>query len=317
MIDSMAGFWSRLFNKVSSAATPASASTADDPEPRRGVQGYNDNLVEVRRGERWEEVLEVSGESQFRRSFQRIFTTLGRPEGGVTFQDARLTITRGGPVAVQIMGEVVGYLSEDEDYYVGTVKRSLARLGRGEVAVIHARIWARLDQAGLWRARVSLAHNIGKGEREEDFREDRLAAERWEAEKAEKAAAQEAARAEKAAVREAKQKLEADATAAGTFDGAHVSQHQATATALKAEGKIDELEALLAKCVDAAEAESAVRGVVPPQWPALQLSIIYREREDYASEVAVLERFATACGDQPIPTRMANNLAKARVKAAQ
>ncbi len=317
MISHMAGFWARLFGRNNDPRSTANAATPDSPPPRRTAQNPNDNLVEVRRGERWEEVVEVSGEAQFRRSFQKIFMTLGRPEGGVTFQDARLIPTRKGIIGVQIMGETVGYLDDDEDFYVATVKRSLARLGKDEVAVIHARIWAIVDQAGLWRARVSLAHNIGAGSREEDYREKRLTSERWEAERAAKVAEQEAARAERASARAAKQKLEADAIAAGSFNGAHWSEQQPTAIMLKAEARTDELAALLEQCVDAAEAEAKVRNLVPAQWPTVQLGMIYRERGDFAAEVALLERFVDACGDEPTPKRIAGNLAKAHVAASQ
>lgn len=123
MISHMAGFWARLFGRNNDPRSTVNAATPDSPPPRRTTQNPNDNLVEVRRGERWEEVVEVSGEAQFRRSFQKIFMTLGRPEGGVTFQDARLIPTRKGIIGVQIMGETVGYLDDDEDFYVATVKR--------------------------------------------------------------------------------------------------------------------------------------------------------------------------------------------------
>lgn len=314
MILLMARFWARLTGKKNNTPDSEHANDGRAPAVEHTAQGFHDKLTEVRFGERWPGVLEVSGEREFRRSFQKIFSTLGRAEGGVTFQDARMTLTQGGLVAVQVMGEIVGYLDEEDDQFVAKVKRELARIRRGEVAVIHARIWAISDQAGLWRARVSLAHDIGKDDREEDFRADRLDAERRADEEA---AAYEAARAEREAQREAKAKREADAIAAGSFDGAHVAQHQATVTALKAAGETDELAALLVKCVDAAEAEALVRGVLPVQWPTTQLSMIYRARGDYAAEVDVLERYAAACGESVVPTRIANNLAKARVNATK
>lgn len=295
--------------------TPSGVRPATTPERSLGATGWHDKLTEVRRGQRWEESLEVEGEAEFRPSFQRIFTALNRPEGGVTFQDARLIPLKRPLVGVQIMGETVGYLDGDEDFFVEeTVLRSLARISKGEVAVIHARLWARNDN-GVWRARVTLEHGIGEGERERDYRADRIAQEQRDAERATAEHEQAVAREARETERAAKRRLEAEAVEAGSVDGRHWSDRQLEVSALKTEGRLDEAAALLTRLVDSAEAEAKVRGVLPAQWPTTQLAMIYRQQGATTDELALFERYARIANSEPLPKRIASNLQRARLNA--
>ncbi len=65
---------------------------------------------------------------------------------------------------------------------------------------------------------------------------------------------------------------------------------------LKREGKLEEAEALLLRCVDAAEAEARKERRIPAPWYSYQLASLYRTQHDPAREVAILERFVNAAG---------------------
>ncbi|MCC2334095.1 hypothetical protein [Cellulomonas wangsupingiae] len=265
------------------------------------ARGWNDDLREVERGQSWGPI-EVDDEHLHRAQIARIFHHIGYLEGGETFQKARLLPEGRGRVRVEVFGEPVGYVGAAN---ASMVSNSVARIGRGNVAVIGARIWATAED-GTWRSRVTLEH--GASGRERDNRAERIAA---EAEQAAKAEARRAREQEKAA----KHQLEATARAAGSFDGEHWTIRKPVVTQLKKNGSIAEAAALLERCVTAAEAEARVRGGAPEQWPTTQLGMILRANKDTAAELALLEQYATACGTAPIPDRIAANLDRARATA--
>jgi hypothetical protein len=76
----------------------------------------------------------------------------------------------------------------------------------------------------------------------------------------------------------------------GSYQGKHYTEHIDRVKALKRAEKLDEAERLLLALIDVVEAENVVKqfGVAP--WYFEQLAIIYRKRNDYAAEVAILER---------------------------
>ncbi|QTF73416.1 hypothetical protein G8758_16435 [Arthrobacter woluwensis] len=156
----------------------------------------------------YHEDVEVAGESYHRRGISSIFLSLGRPEGGVTTQLAELIPEPQNrydrnAVRVVVNGNQIGHIPQE----VSSIFRGLCdRVGRGNVATVPARIWARNDD-GTWRARVTLMFS-GEVEAEKDY-----AAERRDAE--EQRAAREAARLTKAAEREAKEKLKEARRSAG------------------------------------------------------------------------------------------------------
>lgn len=272
------------------------------------VRGWNDNLREVERGQAWGSI-EVDDEHNHRSQVARIFHSLGYTEGGVTFQKARLLPEGRGQVRVEVLGEPVGYVEAVE---ASMVSNSVARIGRGNVAVIGARIWATAED-GTWRSRVTLEH--GAAGRERDHRAERIAAERNEAERAATAAAKADARQAREQEKAARQELEATARAAGSFDGEHWTTRKPLVARLKTEGNGAEAAVLLERCVTAAEAEAGVRGGVPEQWPTTQLGMILRGGKDAAAELALLERYAAACGTAPVPDRIAAHLERARAAA--
>lgn len=272
------------------------------------VRGWNDNLREVERGQSWGPI-EVDDEHRHRAQVARIFNALGYTEGGVTFQRARLIPEGRSRVQVEVLGEPVGYVGAEE---APMVSNSVARIGAGNVAVIGARIWA-TSEDGTWRSRITLEH--GASGRERDHRAERLAAERREAERAAAAVAKAEVRQRREQEEAAKQEMEASAYVAGSFDGEHWTTRKPVVTELKKANHGD-AAALLERCVTAAEAEAGVRGGVPDQWPTTQLGMILRGNKDTAAELALLERYATACGTTPIPDRIAAHLNRARANGA-
>jgi hypothetical protein len=65
---------------------------------------------------------------------------------------------------------------------------------------------------------------------------------------------------------------------------------------LKREGKLEEAEALLLRCVDATEAEARREHYAPAPWYFAELASIYRKQRDPAREVAILERYVEVAG---------------------
>jgi hypothetical protein len=82
------------------------------------------------------------------------------------------------------------------------------------------------------------------------------------------------------------------ADAPGFYQGRHFTSYVDDVTALKRNGDSAGAEHLLLALLDATEAEDRAQGGGVAPWYYEELAKIYRERKDYASEVAVLERFA-------------------------
>jgi hypothetical protein len=81
----------------------------------------------------------------------------------------------------------------------------------------------------------------------------------------------------------------------GFYHGKHFTEYIDRVNTLKRAEKLDEAERLLLALIDVIEAENQTQqfGVAP--WYYEQLAILYRGRNDYAAEVAILER----CQQQP------------------
>jgi len=100
----------------------------------------------------------------------------------------------------------------------------------------------------------------------------------------------------------------------GYYKGRHFTTYVEEVKQLKRAGKLEEAKALLLELVKATEEEGKYTGVGP--WYYEQLAIIHRGTKDYASEVAILERFAKqkhAPGAKP--AQLLERLDKARALA--
>jgi len=105
----------------------------------------------------------------------------------------------------------------------------------------------------------------------------------------------------------------ANAMPDGIVNGRHYTEWVDTVKTLKRNGELDQAIHLLRQCADAAEDEGRREkwGVAP--WYFEQLAICFRKQKDYATEVAILERFDSlphAPGSKP--PQMRERLEKAR-----
>lgn len=285
------GFWSKLFG----------GSSTVEEAPAARAQG-----APVLVGEDWPD-LEVEGESYRREQIARVFRGLGRPEGGVTMQTAVLVPEPKNPydanaVKVMVLGEHVGYVPKDAAPAVGRACRSVPR---GREAGAPARVWARVDETGTWRARVTLTFS-GDSEPEADY-----AAERRESEA--KWAEVEAERAQREAEKAAKKAAKEAERAAGEVDGVHWSAHKPSIAELKRQKRFEEAADLIAKCVEAAERSADVAGGSPDSWPTEQMSVVQRRLKDFGTELAYLERYEAACGDRGMSDDMVMRLNRSRL----
>ncbi len=101
--------------------------------------------------------------------------------------------------------------------------------------------------------------------------------------------------------------------------GRHFTEWAEPIRELKREGRVDEALKLALECVDATERASRSDGLAPAPAYTTMAAIIYRQRKDYAAEIAVLERYQRACPPRRKSSKIADRLAKARelkVKAA-
>jgi hypothetical protein len=284
----VAGLLSRLFGGGSSNA---------DRQPI--------SLEEIVVGPGWPDI-EVSGEAHRRAEVARLFSGLGRPEGGVTMQQAHLVLEPSNPhdrnaVKVVIRGQHVGYVPAEDS---PTVSAACRGLGRGRIAVAPARVWARVEN-GTWRARVTLAFS-GSVEEEQDYADDRR---RYEAVEAERAAQI----AQKAAAREERDRVKQARRDAGTVRGEYWTTWKPSIAELKRQQRLEEARALLIECRDASEREARVGGEVPQPWPAEQLSAVLRRMGDRDGELVELERYVAACGPLAVPESVIAKLSKARI----
>ena len=281
----MAGFLSRLLG-------------GGDPEPQGPLQP-------VAIGAGWPD-LEIEGEAYRRAEVSRVFNGIGRPEGGVTMQQAHLVpepTNRFDRNAVKVIvrGEHVGYVPAE---YSADVASACKALGRGSVAVAPARMWARVDD-GTWRARVTLAFS-GTSEAEQDYAEQRRELDAVAAQK-------EAERAQKAAERDAREAAKLARREAGTVRGEYWTTWKPSIAELKRQQRLDEARTFLEECRAAVSRESVVSGEVPDPWPAEQLAAVIRRQGDSAGELATLEAYVVECGSRDVPDSVIAKLAKARI----
>lgn len=292
----MAGFLSKLFggDKEKAEPTPAPRAAPVDSAPGREFP------VSFR------EDLEVSGEAYYRDGIGKIFRNLGRTEGGVTMQTAYLVPEPNNKydrnaVRVVVMGEQVGHVPQEVS---AAIARICAGVGRGNVATVLARIWARNDD-GTWRSRVTLMFS-GDRESEKDYAADRQRSEaeyaEWEAERARK----EAEKAARAAHKEARR-------TAGEVDGQYWPLLKPSISELKRQKRFEEARDLLEQCIYAAERESVVTGEIPDPWPSEQISVVLRRLWEYPHELAFLERYVGACGGREIPESVTMRLSRSRL----
>lgn len=109
---------------------------------------------------------------------------------------------------------------------------------------------------------------------------------------------------------------------AGQVRGRYYVDWVPTLNELRSAGQDDEALALLLEVIDAAERAAAVSGREPSPGYTERAAVIYRRREDFAAEVAVIERWQAACpperrGPGATQGRLAHRLAKARELLAQ
>ncbi len=262
-------------------------------------------LQPVAIGAGWPDI-EVEGEAHRREEVSRVFRGIGRTEGGVTMQHAYLVPEPNNrfdrnAVKVVIRGEHVGYVPADVSAQVAAACKSL---GRGSVAVVPARVWARVD-GETWRARVTLSFT-GASEAEEDYAEQRRKHEELNAHRA-------AELARKAADREAREAAKVARREVGTVRGEYWTTWKPAIAELKRQKRLEEARTFLAECRAAASRESAVTGDVPDPWPAEQLGAVIRRLGDPAGELALLEEYVVECGTQDVPDSVVAKLAKARI----
>lgn len=256
-------------------------------------------------GAGWPDI-EVEGEAYRRAEVGRVFSGLGRAEGGVTMQQAELVPEPANrfdrnAVKVMIRGEHVGYVPAEYSAQVAAVCKTLAR---GNVAVVPARVWARVDGT-TWRARVTLAFG-GTTEDEQDYAEQRRELDAI-------TAARDAERAQKAAEREAREAAKVARREAGTIRGEYWTTWKPSIAELKRQQRLDEARTLLEECRVAASRESSLSGEVPDPWPAEQLAAVIRRQGDRPGELSTLEAYVTECGSRDVPDSIVAKLAKARL----
>lgn len=300
----MAGFLSKLFGgdkeKPEQVAPPvqrAASSPAQEAAPSTG-QG-------VAIGHDWDD-MEVSGEAYYREGIAKIFRGLGRNEGGVTMQVAQLIPepdNKYDPNAVRVvvLGQEVGHVPQENSR---AVARACKSIGRGNVAAVSARIWARNDD-GTWRSRVTLMFS-GDSESEKDYGAEKREADAYYAER-------EAEQARKAAEREAREAHKEARRAAGAVEGQYWLLLKPSTSELKRQKRMEEARDLLEQCIYAAERESFVTGEVPDPWPSEQISVVLRRLREYPRELAFLERYVAACGDREVPESVTARLSRSRL----
>jgi hypothetical protein len=94
----------------------------------------------------------------------------------------------------------------------------------------------------------------------------------------------------------------------GMVRGRHLIDWVPTVRQWLREGHEDDALALLMEIIEAAEQLARVDRVPPPTQYTKQAATMYRDRNDYAGELAVLKRYAAACppgtGDPSLLARL-------------
>jgi len=94
--------------------------------------------------------------------------------------------------------------------------------------------------------------------------------------------------------------------------GRHFTEWPDIIRQLKRDGQVDDALELALECVEATERASRADGLEPAPAYTTMAAIIYRQRKDYAAEIAVLERYQRACPPGRKSSKIADRLAKAR-----
>ncbi|MHA7617472.1 tetratricopeptide repeat protein [Cellulosimicrobium cellulans] len=94
--------------------------------------------------------------------------------------------------------------------------------------------------------------------------------------------------------------------------GRHFTEWAEPIRELKREGRVDEALKLALECVDATERASRSDGLAPAPAYTTMAAIIYRQRKDYAAEIAILERYQRACPPGRKSSKITDRLAKTR-----
>lgn len=292
----MAGFLSKLFGggktSTAPASTPRVAPAVTTPDREVPITFRED--------------LEVSGEAYYRDGIGKVFRSLGRTEGGVTMQTAHLIPEPNNKydrnaVRVIVMGQQVGHVPQESS---AAIARICAGVGRGNIATVLARVWARNDD-GTWRSRVTLMFS-GESESEKDYAAERREAEAYYAEREAERARKDAEKAVREAQKEARR-------TAGAVDGQYWPLLKPSISELKRQKRMEEARDLLEQCIYAAEREAGVTGEIPDAWPSEQMSVVLRRLRDYPRELAFLERYVSACGDKDVPESVMTRLNRSRL----
>ncbi len=236
------------------------------------------------------ESIEAVGENYRRPAVGRLFAQWGMPEGGVKMATAHLVPEPTNKhdrhaVKVVIEGHHVAYVPSEDAAGVGHQCR---KVPRGAVAATPARVWGS-NEDGEWRARVTLVFD-GEGSPERDFRAERVAR------------------------REAQVRDEASRRV-GQVRGQWWATHRGAISELKRQDRHEEALDLLRECIAAAARVAVALDEPPTVWPTEQAAVILRKVKDAAGEVQVLEAYVASLGAHPVPDKIAERLAKARVLA--
>ena len=136
-------------------------------------------------------------------------------------------------VRVVVMGEQVGHVPQEVS---AAIARVCAGVGRGNVATVLARIWARNDD-GTWRSRVTLMFS-GDRESEKDYAAERRAADAYYAEREAERARKDAEKAAREAQKEARR-------TAGAVEGQYWPLLKPSISELKRQKRMEEARDLL------------------------------------------------------------------------
>lgn len=242
--------------------------------------------------------IEVVGEHYYPAAFSKIFFTAGKPLGGLIMRSATLVPEPQNPhdrnaVAVRVEQQLVGYVPADT---AGRVSRFVN--SKPQQFTVPCRIWATCED-GEWRARVTLLF-AGQAEPEWAY-----------VDKATWSGSISADGTQRLTNRGARAQADR-ASAAAMVDGHHFDTFRAAIRDAKKSGDLTEALHLAERCIEAAERSAAVWCERPNSWPTEQAAMIFRTRKDYASEVAVLQRYIAAD-----PEKLGTQKLRERLERAQ
>lgn len=250
--------------------------------------------------------IEVAGESYRLESFERIFTSAGRPLGGVLMRTAVLVPEPENrydryAVAVYIDGLQVGWVPAEEAPRMQRVANAFSRAGR-QLTVL-ARMWA-CSEAGSWSARVTLSFS-GQTEHEWSY----VDCGPWPGDRSPDGTQR---------LTRTGQGLRIDeAHAAGLIGGQDFESLRPQIAQARADGDLDTALRLLKECIGAAQRRAAIQGYRPTVWPTEQAAIVLRKQKDHLGEILLLERYLAADPSGHGTQKLRERLEKARALAGQ